>query len=352
MNSKSNLISLWLKSSVNPRFSNNNNDQVLEDDDMEEPPVIREFSLIPHQQDEELSDNEVEQNKINNNNNGLNGASIIDSINEIFENHGWSLLDQCSQPMKVLKSNKKIHKKNIDCWLNKNSEIRIKIAKISDSIERARVSKPQVVSEIKHSPESKNKLSSNVKSQQMSAEKSSSSSSKKRVTKLMQKSSELSDQDLIESIGDFNSNSQSNAIRASLRNRKKENKAEECKGWTWKKSQWIKLYCEWFISKGFWSPSCSWEDWFNMEENEEEINKIRKKIASRNPHAFQSKVKVDEINQNLSEGESKLSNQDKKIHIKGCNCKKSQCSNNYWECHQNGAKWTELWAWSDWKNND
>ena len=155
MNSKSNLISLWLKSSVNPRFSSNNNDQVLEDDDMEEPPVIREFSLIPHQHDEELSDNEVEQNKTSNDNNRLNASCIIDSINEIFENHGLSLLDQCNQPKKVLKRNKNIHKKNIDCWLNKNSEIRIKIAKISDSIERARVSKPQVVSEIKHSPASK-----------------------------------------------------------------------------------------------------------------------------------------------------------------------------------------------------
>ena len=54
-----------------------------------------------------------------------------------------------------------------------------------------------------------------------------------------------------------------------------------------------------------------------MEENEEEITKIRKKIASRNPHAFKSKVIVEEANLSLSEGEQKPFIQDKKIHIKG-----------------------------------
>lgn len=61
-----------------------------------------------------------------------------------------------------------------------------------------------------------------------------------------------------------------------------------------------------------------------MEENEEEIEKIRSKIQSRNPHAFQTKLKVAD-----EENEQKLdiTEQDdltKKQHIKGCNCKKSQ----------------------------
>jgi hypothetical protein len=37
-------------------------------------------------------------------------------------------------------------------------------------------------------------------------------------------------------------------------------------------------------------------------------------------------------------------------HVKGWNCKKSQCSNNYWECHQHGAKCSELCSCTDWKN--
>lgn len=107
--------------------------------------------------------------------------------------------------------------------------------------------------------------------------------------------------------------------RKSMRLKKKESNLEECKGCTCKKSQCIKLYCECFLSKGFCSPACSCEDCFNMEENEEEILKIRKKITSRNPHAFQGKTKIDEdtpvevkIDKSQSSGKSKLR------HIKGC----------------------------------
>lgn len=77
-----------------------------------------------------------------------------------------------------------------------------------------------------------------------------------------------------------------------------------------------------------------------MEENEEEIIQIRKKIASRNPHAFKEKVKVtnpldDEMPPLIGSDGSEVA---EKVHIKGCTCKRSQCSNNYCECHQHGAK--------------
>ena len=88
-----------------------------------------------------------------------------------------------------------------------------------------------------------------------------------------------------------------------------------------------------------------------MEENEEEIDDIRKNIISRNPLAFETKLKV--IEKPLDEVSEKINMIDESKnahHAKGWNWRKSQWSNNYWECHQFGAKCTDLCAWTDWKN--
>ena len=88
-----------------------------------------------------------------------------------------------------------------------------------------------------------------------------------------------------------------------------------------------------------------------MEENEEEIEEIRRKIESRNPLAFEAKLKVVDKTTSKIHGDNYILSPEKKVHhAKGWNWKKSQCSNNYWECHQLGAKWTDLWAWIEWKN--
>ena len=344
-----NPFTLWKKPSGNYEFSNKNGDNIYVDADMEELPIIREFSLAPHQHIEERSEIEVEPRR-HSQDVECNGGNVVDSICEMFEMPNYSLLDNHQQQMKVWKSNKKIHKRNIDSRWNKYKEMRIKVAKTGENFEKSQDCKQADSTKEKCESQSKNKALQTKKIQQKEAGNKDSSISKKREMKLKLKASELSDQELIESNCQNLNSSQSSVVRVSLRIRNKESKAEECKGWTWKKSQWIKLYCECFISKGFCSPSWSWEDWFNMEENEEEITKIRNKIASRNPHAFKSKVKVEETNLSSIEGDQKLSSQDIKTHIKGWNWKRSQWSNNYWECHQNGAKCTELWAWTEWKN--
>jgi hypothetical protein len=62
-----------------------------------------------------------------------------------------------------------------------------------------------------------------------------------------------------------------------------------------------------------------------MEENEEEITKIRKKVLSRNPNAFERRIVVSDEVPNILEAEDPFNVEVKKAkHIKGCNCKKSQ----------------------------
>lgn len=54
-----------------------------------------------------------------------------------------------------------------------------------------------------------------------------------------------------------------------------------------------------------------------MEENEEEITKIRKKILSRNPHAFGEKVKVNEDSSKLELVKYQKPKSAKLKHVKG-----------------------------------
>ena len=57
-----------------------------------------------------------------------------------------------------------------------------------------------------------------------------------------------------------------------------------------------------------------------MEENEDEILKIRKKILSRNPQAFQKKIKVaEEAPSKIDVAKSLNLTKSKVRHIKGCN---------------------------------
>nr|CAH04409.1 hypothetical protein [Euplotes vannus] len=140
-------------------------------------------------------------------------------------------------------------------------------------------------------------------------------------------------------------------IRKSTSLMNKEANLSECKGCTCKRSKCIKLYCECFLSKGFCGPSCTCNDCENMEENEEEIVKIREKILSRNPKAFEKKLQIEEASQPLGMGPKAASAPSSNLrHIKGCTCKRSKCSNNYCECHQHGAKCTELCSCTDCNN--
>ena len=127
---------------------------------------------------------------------------------------------------------------------------------------------------------------------------------------------------------------------------------EEFKGCTWKKSEWIKLYCECFLNNKHWSTYWTWNNCFNMSENDEELEKIRRKITSRNPLAFIDKLKPLDEDEGEDEPPTPQNSSQKKVkHVRGCNCRKSQCGNNYCECFHLGVGCTELCKCTDCQNS-
>lgn len=81
------------------------------------------------------------------------------------------------------------------------------------------------------------------------------------------------------------------------------------------RSSCLKLYCECF-AQGIKCNGCNCTNCHNNGEHMEERNRAIKLILDRNPCAFQSKIRKQYG------------------HVKGCNCKKSNCLKNYCECYE------------------
>lgn len=83
------------------------------------------------------------------------------------------------------------------------------------------------------------------------------------------------------------------------------------------KSQCLKFYCDCFAA-GEYCSGCNCKDCLNDLDNEEREKAVRL-CLERNPYAFKSKEQSEE---------------QQRLHQRGCNCKRSGCLKNYCECYE------------------
>uniref|UniRef100_A0AC35GAC6 CRC domain-containing protein n=1 Tax=Panagrolaimus sp. PS1159 TaxID=55785 RepID=A0AC35GAC6_9BILA len=109
----------------------------------------------------------------------------------------------------------------------------------------------------------------------------------------------------------------------SNKNFKKKGQYPKKKKCSCKNTQCLKLYCKCFAN-GEFCLNCNCKGCHNTI-NSINRSKAIKSTLERNPKVFDSKIGVGKIRDNTNVG---------RVHVSGCQCKKSNCMNNYCECYK------------------